>query len=103
MDDAPECPSPREHDYIETLVLTDLRISSPKFFLFGFMSALYSGLWAQFHNGRQLQLNVIDFVLPPDPITGRQMLPGERVYREGQAAILSMLEGQRGSTSASNA
>jgi hypothetical protein len=60
--------------------------------LFAFMSALHSTLWEAFHNGLQPSLNVRDFVLPPDPpIPGQQMLPGETVYREGHAALKSMV------------
>jgi len=60
--------------------------------LFAFMSALYSALWEQFHNGRRPLLQVINFVLPPDP--RREKLPGETVYREGHVALMSMLPGQ---------
>jgi hypothetical protein len=60
--------------------------------LFAFLSALHSALWELFHNGRQPSLNVRDFVLPPDSaVVGREMLPGERVYREGHAVLKSML------------
>ena len=59
--------------------------------LFAFMSGLHSALWEQFHNGRRPLLHVVDFVLPPDPIPHREKLPGETVYREGQAALMSML------------
>jgi AbiU2 len=59
--------------------------------VFAFMSALYSALWEQFHNGRRPLLNVVDYILPPDPIPRRQKLPGETVYREGHAALMSML------------
>jgi hypothetical protein len=62
--------------------------------LFAFMSALYSALWEQFQNGRPPLLHVIDFVLPPDPIPRREKLPGETIYREGHAALMSMLPGQ---------
>ena len=60
--------------------------------LFAFMSALYSALWEQFHNGRRPLLHVIDFVLPPDPIPHREKLPGETVYREGHTALMSKLQ-----------
>jgi len=59
--------------------------------LFAFMSALYSALWEQFHNGLRPLLHVVDFVLPPDPIPYREKLPGETVYREGHAVLMSML------------
>jgi hypothetical protein len=62
--------------------------------LFAFMSGLYSDLWEQFHNGRQPQLQVIDFVLLPNPIPLRQRLPGETVYCEGHVALTSMLPRQ---------
>jgi hypothetical protein len=64
--------------------------------LFAFLSALYSTLWDAFHNGREPLLNVRDFVLPPrPPKPGREMLPGETVYREGYTALKSMLPGVR--------
>jgi hypothetical protein len=63
--------------------------------LFGFLSALYSALWEVFHNGRKLSLNQRDWILPPDPHpTGRSMLPGERVYREGHEVLLSVVQGR---------
>jgi len=61
--------------------------------LFAFLSALYSALWELFHNGRQPLLNIREFVLAPEPvISSREMLPGERVYREGHANALDALE-----------
>jgi AbiU2 len=58
--------------------------------LFAFMSAVYSTLLEAFHNGVQPSLNVRDFVLPPDArIPSQEMLPGERVYREGYAVLNS--------------
>jgi hypothetical protein len=63
--------------------------------LFAFLSALYSAFWELFHHGREPMLDVRDWILPPDdPPRGREMLPGERVYRGGQEALLSMLGGQ---------
>lgn len=60
--------------------------------LFRFMSALYSTLWEAFHNGSQPSLNLKDFVLPPDQRSpGQEMLPGEKVYREGHVVLTSML------------
>jgi hypothetical protein len=61
--------------------------------LFAFMSALYTALWEAFHNGEEPVLNAQNFVLPPDPAPGRQMLPGETVYREGHAVLKWVLEG----------
>jgi hypothetical protein len=60
--------------------------------LFAFLSALYSALWELFNNGREPTLDVRDWILPPDDHPrGREMLPGEQVYRGGQEALLSML------------
>ena len=60
--------------------------------LFAFLSALYTALWELFYNGRQPSLNIRDFVLPPDSaVAGRETLPGETVYREGHAVLMSML------------
>ncbi len=60
--------------------------------LFAFLSALYTALWEQFHNGLKPSLNIRQFVLPPDPAVPRQdTLPGEIVYREGHVALMSML------------
>jgi hypothetical protein len=60
--------------------------------LFAFLSALYVALWESFYNGREPLLDIREFVLPPDSVrTVREMLPGERVYREGHAILMSML------------
>jgi hypothetical protein len=60
--------------------------------LFAFLTALYSTLWGLFHNGHRPLLNIRDFVLPPDPaVAGGQMLPGEKVYREGHAVLQRLL------------
>jgi len=63
--------------------------------LFGFLSGLYSALWGAYHNGFQPSVRVYEFVLPPDPpLQGRQMFPGERIYREAREIITSIaLEG----------
>jgi hypothetical protein len=59
---------------------------------FAFLSALYSALWELFHNGRKPSLNIREFVLPPDPpVPRKEMLPGEIVYRQGHAVLVSML------------
>jgi len=64
--------------------------------LFAFLSALYSALWELFCDGRKPSLNIRDFVLPPDPpIAYQAMLPGEKVYREGHAVLMSMLPDQK--------
>jgi len=63
--------------------------------LFAFLSALYSALWECFHNGRRSSLSVPQFVLPPVPgASGRDMLPGELVYREGHAVLKSIVRGR---------
>jgi AbiU2 len=64
--------------------------------LFAFLSALYSALRELFHNGRKPSLSIGEFVLPPDPpVPHRDELPGEIVYREGHAALMSMLPDQK--------
>jgi hypothetical protein len=60
--------------------------------LFAFLSALYLALWEAFHNGREPVLQIKPFELPPRPTAhGREILPGETVYREGQAVLKSMV------------
>jgi AbiU2 len=62
--------------------------------LLAFLDALYSAFWELFHNGREPAIKVRDWVLPPDENpSGRQMQPGEVVYRGGQEALMSMLRG----------
>jgi hypothetical protein len=60
--------------------------------MFGFLHALHEGLRELHLNGRNpLPLPEIVFVLPPDPKPQRQYHPGEKAFREAQAALLSML------------
>jgi len=60
--------------------------------MFGFLHALHEGLRELHLNGRNpLPLLKIVFVLPPDPKPQRQYHPGEKAFREAQAALLSML------------
>jgi hypothetical protein len=60
--------------------------------MFGFLHALHEGLRELHLNGRNpLPLLEIVFVLPPDPKPQRQYHPGEKAFREAQAALLSML------------
>jgi hypothetical protein len=56
--------------------------------LFAFLSALYEVLWQSFHNGCRPLLNVREFELTD---TNRETLPGEAVYHEGHAVLMSML------------
>ena len=60
---------------------------------FGFLHALYETLWQLFHNGRKLGLNARAFVLPPGSMAGAQMLPGEKVFREGQRVLAHVVRG----------
>jgi HEPN superfamily AbiU2-like protein len=60
--------------------------------LFAFLSALYLTLWETFYNGRKPHIEPTRFELPPRPVMrGREVLPGETVYREGHAVLKSML------------
>lgn len=60
--------------------------------MFAFLHALHETLRELHLNGRPpLPLPEVKFVLPPDPIPQRQYHPGEKAYREAQAALLSML------------
>lgn len=60
--------------------------------MFAFLHALHEALRELHLNGRNpLPLPKITFVLPPDPKPGRQYYPGEKAYREAQAALLLML------------
>jgi AbiU2 len=60
--------------------------------MFGFLHALHEALRELHLNGRSpLPLPDVKFVLPPDPKPQRQYHPGEKAYREAQAALLSML------------
>jgi hypothetical protein len=60
--------------------------------LFAFLSALYTALCELFYNGRQPELAFREFVLPPDSaVAGRQMSPGEKVYRECHVVLMSLL------------
>jgi hypothetical protein len=60
--------------------------------MFGFLHAVHEGLRELHLNGRNpLPLPDVIFVLPPDPKPQRQYHPGEKAYREAQAALLSML------------
>jgi hypothetical protein len=61
--------------------------------LFGFLHALHETLWQLFQNGRKLGLNARAFVLPPTPMPGEQMLPGEKVFREGQRVLTHIVRG----------
>jgi hypothetical protein len=58
--------------------------------LFGFMSDLEAKLWAAFHNGISPHREAREFNLTPDRISGRD-LPGEKVFRQGQAVLKSVL------------
>ena len=60
--------------------------------MFGFLHALHEALRELHLNGRSpLPLPDVKFVLPPDPKPQRQYHPGEKAFREAQAALLSML------------
>jgi hypothetical protein len=60
--------------------------------MFGFLHSLHEALRELHLNGRSpLPLPEVKFVLPPDPKPQRQYHPGEKAYREAQAALLSML------------
>jgi hypothetical protein len=60
--------------------------------MFGFLHALHEGLAELYLNGRRpLPLPDVTFVLPPKPEPQRQYYPGEKAYREAQAALLSLL------------
>jgi hypothetical protein len=60
--------------------------------MFGFLHEVHEGLRELHLNGRNpLPLRDVIFVLPPDPKPQRQYHPGEKAYREAQAALLSML------------
>jgi hypothetical protein len=60
--------------------------------MFAFLHALHETLRELHLNGRNpLPLPDVTFVLPADPKPGRQYHPGEKAYREAQAALLSML------------
>lgn len=60
--------------------------------MFAFLHALHEALRELHLNGRApLPLPEIKFVLPPDPTPRRQYHPGEKAYREAQAALLSMI------------
>jgi len=60
--------------------------------MFGFLHALHEALRELHLNGRSpLPLPDVTFVLPPDPKPQRQYHPGEKAFREAQAALLSML------------
>jgi hypothetical protein len=60
--------------------------------MFGFLHALHEGLVELYLNGRNpLPLPDVTFVLPPNPKPRRSYHPGEKAYREAQAALLSML------------
>jgi hypothetical protein len=60
--------------------------------VFGFLHALHDALWEQFHNGRKPSVTPYKFTVPPDQSVGENSLsPGERIFREGQATLLSML------------
>jgi hypothetical protein len=60
---------------------------------FGFLHSLYETLWQLFHNGRKLGLNARAFVLPPGSNAGAQILPGEKVFREGQRVLAHVVRG----------
>jgi hypothetical protein len=60
--------------------------------LFGFLHALYEGLWALFHNGRKLDLEPYKFLLSTDPVPPhKSVAPGERIYSEGHAVLRLMM------------
>jgi hypothetical protein len=60
--------------------------------MFGFFHALHEGLAELYLNGRNpLPLPNVVFMLPPNPRPQRQCHPGEKAYREAQAALLSLL------------
>jgi len=60
--------------------------------VFGFLHALHDSLWEQFHNGRRPNVKPYKFTVPPDPSTRDNSLsPGELIFRQGQAALISML------------
>lgn len=60
--------------------------------VFGFLHALHDALWEQFHNGRKPNVTPYKFTVPPDPsVRENSLSPGERIFREGQVALLSML------------
>lgn len=66
--------------------------------LFGFLHALHEALWQLFQNGRKLGLNARAFVLPPTSMAGAQMLPGEKVFREGQRVLAHVVQGLKAET-----
>jgi hypothetical protein len=60
--------------------------------VFGFLHALHHALWEQFHNGYKPSVTPYKFTIPPDAAVRENSLsPGERIFREGQTALLSML------------
>ena len=62
--------------------------------LFAFLSELYEALWQLLHNGRKPELRDRHFILKPNPAPpGAQMLPGEKIYREGHAVLGYVVRG----------
>jgi hypothetical protein len=60
--------------------------------MFGFLHGLHESLVELYLNGRNpLPLPDVTFVLPPNPERQRRYHPGEKAYREAQAALLSLL------------
>lgn len=78
-------------------LLANTRVDEMKA-LFGFLHALYEALWQLFQNGRKLGLNARAFVLPPSSMAGAQMLPGEKVFREGQRVLAHVMQGLKAET-----
>lgn len=78
-------------------LLANTRVDEMKA-LFGFLHALHEALWQLFQNGRKLGLNARAFVLPPTSMAGAQMLPGEKVFREGQRVLAHVVQGLEAET-----
>lgn len=78
-------------------LLANTRVEEMKA-LFGFLHALHEALWQLIQNGRKLGLNARAFVLPPTSMAGAQMLPGEKVFREGQRVLAHVVQGLKAET-----
>lgn len=78
-------------------LLANTRVDEMKA-LFGFFHALHEALWQLLQNGRKLGLNARAFVLPLTSMAGAQMLPGKKVFREGQHVLAHVVRGLEAET-----